>query len=308
MHKDLNLAERRTGSTSRNMFLPWEWVPTMAKDAFGDGNGLSHQFGLAMHDEGVTPSMFQAAVALGSLRKRSVGAALRGDLTVEQAALDEIVTRENNTVQLICGWAGVAYPGTDVIREALQRAQSQWGEVTGHDRFVPAGLGLPQLFAAIYGFNEWAKSAEQVAVGRMPIPLYHEQNSEWWRKDKSVQYLPTKAGVSRLNHVTAMQPYDMTGRPYNRNYDEHVADAQAMRFDGIMEAELATYHFLRNVIEFGRPLWAAGSCRCVNTYGSAYSLSVSWDAALGFSVSSWNRENHNWNIGSLSRKYLELGC
>jgi len=255
----------------------------------------------------VTAQDWQRNVIDDLFSRRRIATLMCGQPLDREISLDEIVTRENNTVQLVCGWAGLKYPGTDVVREALQKAQGQWGDVTVHDRFVPAGLGLPQLFTAIYAFNAWAQEREQAEVGRMPIPLYHKQGEEWWRTDKGVQHLPTKAGVSRLNHATAMQPYNMTGRPYNRNYDEQVEDAKKMRFDGIMETELATYHFLRNVIEFGRPLWAAGSCRCVNAYGSTGSLYVGWDADDGFIVSYWARELRDWDIGSLSRKYLELG-
>jgi len=283
------------------MFLPWEWVPTMAKDAFGAGNGLSHDFGLAMDDEKVVPSMFQTAVS-DPIRKVSVGAALRGELTVSQVAFDQIITRENNVLTLLCEWMGVKYPGVDVVERALRKAEAEWGGISIHDRVIPAGLDLAHLFAGFYAFNA-AKTEQR----EMPIKLGHPANEEWWRKDKNVQHLPTELSVIRQDLASVMQPTDLLGRPFYLNLEAQVAWAKDQGGDGITSAEETAYLFLRSVYERGLPLWAAGSCRTRNAYGSTFSLYVYWDAGDGFCVDNYDRFGI-WDVGVLPRKSLVLGC
>ena len=265
-------------------------------------HGMIHQ-GLRRFGDRVTSIHWQQNVIDDDIARMRVEAALRGEVVSEDVSFDQIVTRENNVLQIICDWADISYPGVDIVQKILHEVEAKWGAVTIHDRVVPAGLGLPQLFQALYGFNEWAKNEERWA----PIKLYHEPNKEWWRTDMSVQYLPTELGVIRQDLSAVMQPTDLIGRPFSLNFTEQVAWAKERGGDDITSAEEVVYLFLRRAFEYGLPLWGVGSCRCSNACGSVESLDIYWDAVSGFRICRRDRDDRYWGLGALPRKSLAFG-
>jgi len=264
------------------------------RDAFGQGLGIGHEFGLAMGDEHVTPTMLKFA-ASDPLRKKSVGAALRGELTFAKADFDFILTREQENITTIFNFAGIKQPETDMIVRALRSAEERFGVITTHDRVIPASLTLDILFRALYGFNAWATNQD----GYQPIKLEHNQNGEWWGTDRDVKHLPTELGVLRLDFAEAMQATDLIGRPYNLNMDDQNAWALEQGGSGLYSAEQTIYVFLRSIIERNRLLWSVGSCRCRNAYGSGRSLRVRFDAGDGFCVDYWDCDVRRWSLGAL---------
>lgn len=273
-------------------------VVKVAKDAFGPGNGLSHEFGLAMADERVIPAMFKQAVS-DQICKSSVGAALRGELVLDKIPFDQILERECMVVQIVLGWSGLKYSGDNKVEAALRRAEAEWDGLTSHDRVIPGNLDLTRLFQAVYGFNDYCKSE-----GKTGIKLGHEPNKEWWRSDKQAKSLPTYFGVLRQDLTVAMQPTDLTGSPFYLNADEHEAWARERGGDGMTSVEETLYLFLRSAYEYGRPLWGVGWVRCRNTYGSDSHLALYWDAGDGLRVGRWGPVDRGWAGGCLARKFL----
>jgi hypothetical protein len=242
---------------------------------------------------------WQQSVINDPIQRRRVAAVICGQELPGVVQLNQIVARENNVLTLLCEWMGVKYPGVEVVSYALHKAEAEWGGISIHDRVLPADLGLSQLFNGFYAFN--AAKGEQREV---PIKLGHPANGEWWRTDKGVQHLPTELSVIRQDLGAVMQPTDLLGRPFNLNLEEQMAWSKEQGGDGITSAKETVYLFLRSVYERGLPLWAAGSCRTRNTFGSANSLSVRWYAYDGFSVDYWNREHRDWDLGAFPRKSL----
>lgn len=245
---------------------------------------------------GVNNSHVQATID-DPIRRAVVGSAYRGDLVAEKVSFDDILCRENNINGIICEWAGMKFPGADVIEKALRQAEEASNGLTVHDRFIPNGFGLPQIFEAIYGFNEFCKK-ERNNPG---FKLYNEMKKEWWRSDKSVQHLPTEAQVIRLDFREIMAPTDMSGAPFNLAQPDQEKWAEP---DGLTSAEELSLLQLRSGFEYGRPLWVYGWARCRNACGSGYSLRVYFLADDGFRVDYYDRVASY--TGAVRRKSLVL--
>jgi len=166
------------------------------------------------------------------------------------------------------------------------------------NRFQPGSLTLQVLLHFFYNWNE--------TKGNPPIKLAYKQGEEWWRTDKSVESLPTKTGVLTCDFGRVMQPIDLAGRPYSLSMYEQVKLAKQTGGSGLTSAEQLTYLFIRSIVERRLPLWAAGSARCCNTYGSGNSLYVRWSADDGFYVGRWARSEQRWDLGSVSEVFTPL--
>lgn len=276
---------------------------TGSKDAFGNGLGNAHQFGLAMGERGITPAMFQQAVA-DPTRGVAVAASLRGE-SMMQILLEDLLIGEIEVIRIFCETAGIVPKGIDVndeqIEQALRQIEAKNGSVTVNDRFIPGNLTLFEMFRFVYNWN-----AKQIEDGKSPLRLYNEQSKEWWRNNKDVESIPTKRDIITCDFQTIMKPTDMSGHPFNLNIDEQIAWASEQGGDGIMSAEEVVYLFVRSLIENQLPLWGGGSIRCRNAFGSDRSLSVCWFTGAGFNVSGCGRSGRRWPLGALPRKSLVL--
>ncbi|MBU2595836.1 hypothetical protein KJ713_03340 [Patescibacteria group bacterium] len=213
-----------------------------------------------------------------------------------------ILERELQYVGRFCEMAKVACAGDSVIEQALTKAAEGW-DLSDHLRFVPAGVGLPQLYCFLHDFNQ-----KQEAAGLPILKICqegdHKPGKEWWRSRTDV-HEPTIAGVSYLDHGMVMRPTDLAGRPFNLPSDLQHAWALERRGDGLTSAEGTLYHFSRSILEEDRPLWGSGLVRCRNAYGSGYSIDVDWDAIDGLSVvDHWHRTDTYWNLGALPWRFI----
>lgn len=234
------------------------------------------------------------------LHRARVAAALRGEPILREVNFEDLLAREVTFTSKYFELIEVPYPG-DIINEALRRAESAWGGLTEHDRFVPGGIGLSRAFQCFYNFNQ-----KQEASGSPPLKLHHNPKGEWWRSTSEV-YRPTEAGVIRCDFSQVMRPTDLQGRPFCCNYDEQLAWAKQQGGDGLTSAEETLYLLARSVFERDFSLWGAGWTRCRNLYYSESSLFVSWDADDGLSIGHWDRGDWGWYIGALARKFVALG-
>jgi len=266
----------------------------LAQDAPGS---RQNQAMVCLGGEGVTSDHLQQNVITDPLSRKVIAAAMRGEQP-SPASFDDILTRESNVNTVLCAWAGVKFPGTEVIEAALRQAEKAWGGLTIHDRFFPK-MEMAEIWEAIYGFNRFSQEER----GNPGFKLYLKMNEEWWRTDKGVEQLPTEMGVIRLDFRDAMQPTNMAGAPYGLDQAAQEVWAQP---DSLTSAEETSLLQLRSGYEFGRPLWGYGWARCRNACGSDDSLGVGWDASGGLRVDGIDR-GAGFSIGALRRKYLVLG-
>ena len=262
--------------------------------SFGALGTTARAMALLEQHHGVTVGDVQRAVIDDAVRRARVAAVLRGEAVPESVELKDLLEREKSYVVLICQMAEVKYPGDNQIEAVLSKAEKEWGGLTEHDRVIPAGLtlgGLRQLFIA---FNE---------TNAPGFKLYDSFRNRWWAENKDIQLLPTQLGVIRLDLGSAMLPTNLAGHPYFLSYEEQEVWAKAQGGDGLTSVEETLCVFSRSGLEFQRPLWPAGSCRCRNSYGGAGSLFVRWFAANGLCVAHWHRADHDWALGALARKY-----
>lgn len=215
---------------------------------------------------------------------------------------DELLDREVDLTRQYCILAEVDYPSQETIKRGLKAAQKTWGSISVHDRFVPAGIGLPEAFRFFCNFDK-----QQEAAGQPTLKLYDDVRKEWWCQDKDIEHLATQAGIIRCDFHTVWLPTDIQGRPFDLGHDDQVAWAKEQGGDGLTSAEETLYLFARCLLELQRPLWGAGLVRCRNRYGSDGSLHVDWDADDGLFVGYWNRDDAHWALAALPRKFMALG-
>lgn len=259
-------------------------------------HGTIHQ-GLARFGDRVTADHWQTNVIDDPIARKTVEAALRGEIEAASIAPADWAARE---MAVSAELAKYGLPAFDAYQVEYM---SNGAGV--HDRFIPGDLTLQVLFPFFYSWND--------TEGNEPIKLGHEVNKEWWRTDRSVKPLSTKTGVLSCDFGRVMQPINLAGWPYNLKLhedDSRVMDHQKlmkqMGGSGLTTAEQLTYLFIRSVVERRLPLWAAGSARCCNIYGSDYSLSVYWHAADGFCVCFWNRTDQYCYLGAVPEVFTAL--
>lgn len=239
---------------------------------------------------GVDSSHYQATID-DPIRRAVVAAAYRGEIEGVSVTPADWAAREMAISAELVKYGLPAFDDNKV--ECMSK-----GNVGLHDRFLPGDLTLQVLFPFFYN---WNNTEDNPAV-----KLAHDPNKEWWRNDKSAESLPTMAGVLTCNYSQVMQPIDLAGRPYFLPMDEQVKLAKQMGGSGLTSAEQVTYLFIRSVVERRLPLWAAGSARCRNLYGSGYSLRVGWGAGYGFYVFRWVRSEQFWILGAVPEVFTAL--
>ena len=255
---------------------------SVAKDAFGPGLGLGHEFGLAMSDEQVTPSMFKQAVSMQG-RKQSVGAALRGELQLTTITPADWVAREMAIgAELVkCG-----LPGFD--QKLVEMTATD--DVGLYDRFVSAGFQRRQLLEA---------------CGKAGVKLYQGNARD---ADRDGDEMPTVASVFTLDYMNIFRPTNPEHHPFMLDYDQQWSWATERGGEGFSTAEEFLYvGVLRPRIELGCLPYMGGSVRCQNACGSDRSLYVFFRAGSGLSVYFWARSDEDWDLWALPRKFRELG-
>lgn len=232
---------------------------------------------------GIGQDLVQATIN-DPIQRSVVAAAYRGEVEATNITPTDWVARE------LAVSTELAKYGLPALNEYHVEYASK-GTIGIHCRLVPVSWTLETMFPFFNSWNEVESNPK--------VKLYHGRDSEWWRTNKSVQHLPTKAGVLNYSFSQVMQPTDLAGRPFFLNAEEQTAWAKEQGGSGPMSAEQVVYLYIRSVVERKLPLWAAGSVRCCNSYGSDNSLSVDWYADYGFCVYSCSRSGRDWNLGAV---------
>lgn len=238
---------------------------------------------------GVDSSHYQATID-DPIRRAVVAAAYRGEIEATSIVPADWAAREMAVNAELMKYGLPSFDEAQV--EYMSNGAGQ------HDRYLPGNLTLQVLFPFFYNWNNTEDNPT--------VKLAHDPDKEWWRNDKSAESLPTMAGVLTCNYSQVMQPVDLAGRPYFLPMDEQVKLAKQMGGSGLTSAEQVTYLFIRSVVERRLPLWAAGSARCRNAYGSDSSLRVYWCADDGFYVSLWRRSEQSWLLGAVPEVFKAL--
>ena len=256
-------------------------------NVFGNGIGLADQLGITLAKQGVTPQMVHLANA-NPARGASIGAAFRGDISLAQITLEELIAREIAFTKTFCEIADFAYPGDGHIAIIMEKKQSAAESVSVYDRFMVAGFKRRQLLDASRNFG---------------IKLYQNDPKA---ADNDGEEIITEQGVFQLDYMSMMVPTDADHRPFMLDYDQHWAWATEQGGNGFSSAEQALYAILRAKLELGRIPFMGGSLRCRNTGSSGGSLNVSFNAGDGLSVYYWIRSDPGWDLGALPWKYWGL--
>jgi len=271
--------------------------PAASTRCFGPGLGRAHEFEIALGE--VASSFIDRIIRRDPVAIRQMKALAKGEPFAYD--FDTLLEREKHWLGAICTDAGVAYPGDDLVKAALEKMSEVKGMVTEHDRVVIGKLGLPQIFQAFYALNDRLRTS-----GEEPVWLYTDPGKEFWRTDKAVEHLPTEFGVLRQDFGRVAE-VDRRHQPRNLTYDQHHSWTLERGGDGMTSAEETSYLELRCQLEFNRPLFSGISIRCRNAYGSDYSLYVYSSAVLGFYVDRMARHDAHWYCGALAREFVGLG-
>lgn len=254
---------------------------------------------LLARQHGVRPEHIQSTID-NPVHRAAVAAAYRGDLVLPSVELDWLVERELGINSVMCEGAGIACPKEDMIVELLGQVPDTWGQLTEHDRVIPAGLGLPELWRAINALNERRRTD-----GLEPIKLYGEPGKEFWRTDTNVEHLPTGLLVVHLDFSCPFR-IGLDHRPFNLPYALQDAWSREPQQggDGITSAEENTYLYYRSVYEDGNLLWSGSSRRCRNGHGSLHSLCVGSRGNDGLCVADCPRGGSYWSVAAFPRKCI----
>ncbi len=259
---------------------------TGSKSAFGPGMGIGHEFGLKMFSEGVSPSMFKLAVS-DPIRRASVGAALRGEISLATISPEDWIVRERVVGESLAELGLPMFDQGDVVKAAEKG-------VGIYDRFVPS---LPK---------ETARKQLLKACERAGVKLYTGNSKDG---DYDGERIATVAGVFALDYASIFKPTNAEQHPYVLPYDQQMGWATEQGGDGFSTAEEAIYMaILRPKVEIGFLPYIGGYIRCQNTCDSGDSLGVYWSAGNGLRVSRWYRSGAGWLLWALPRKFRALGA
>lgn len=204
------------------------------------------------------------------------------------------IARELKIVNALVG-LGLLEFDRDLVTKAANEK-----EVTVHDRFLPGGLTLANLFSLLYAWNEVTEKKDRVK-------LFHNQGDEWWRTDNDVQSLPTQAGVLTIcDFSRIVQIIRSNEHPFRLRMNRQVTWAEKQGGSGIMSAEQVVFLFIRLMLERQDLLQATSAVRCCNTLGSGSSLIVRWFDTEGFGVCSWDRSGWGWDLGAMPEVFRAL--
>lgn len=175
------------------------------------------------------------------------------------------------------------------VKRVIEKKQKATGVLSTWDYFQPEGLAIStglSLFSAL-GFK-----------------FYMEEGSEWWRKEKEIEFLPTKVGIMTCDFRRVGTFFDIQLRPFNLNYEEQIAWAKEQGGDTIYSVEEAFYRNFRGYQLLGYPIGFNGRERCRNKDDSGFSQVLCWNAGRGLGVNVESVNDRNWLDGAFPRKFL----
>lgn len=244
------------------------------KDAFGQGLGLAHEFGLALGDERITPSLLKLVVSDPS-RRATVATAIRGELKMPSISPEHWIERELAVVRRLIEFGLPEFDLALVEKAAVKPAGI-------HSRFVPGGMQRYQLLEA---------------CAQAGLKLY---NNDAKAADCDGEEITTVPCVSLVDYGTLMKPTNKNHHPFMLDYDQQWAWAREQGGRGFCSAEQTIYlAVLRPWIECDGIPYMGGSIRCRNARGSDDSLCVSFNADYGLYVSYYGRSGQYWNLWAL---------
>lgn len=265
-------------------------LTAMGHDRVSQGLGCLEKAGMTSGD-------WQQGAIDNCDRRMAMVAASRGILALPSAPLEQLVEREVGNIKTICDWADVIPPTEDEVAGLLGKVQkSRKGTLTPHDRIVPAGLDLPGIYEALYGFNHL-----QIERHLIPLKIYEERN-KWWRED-NVYGEPTRFSVFRTDFS---HPFTigMNREPFGLTHYQQIAWARDQGGDNITSVAETLYLFLRCAMENQELLWFGSTMRCRDCYGIYSSLDISLSDGNGIRVYYCDLGTTSWKLGALPRKSI----
>lgn len=175
-----------------------------------------------------------------------------------------------------------------VVAEAIAVKQRVTSELTIWDYFQPQGLEIPHGLALLASLG---------------IPLDHAFGKENWRHWQDVEFLPTAVGVMTCEFNRIGTYWDSQLRPFNLDYDGHIAWAKEAGGDTICSAEEVLARNFRGQLTMGYPVGINDSERCRNACSSALTLIVDMNSVC---VGYGDRGGRGWTYGAFPRKFVAL--
>ncbi len=251
--------------------------------SFAGLGSVARGVALLEEHEGVDLNDWQQRVINDPIMRRTVGAALRGEIAEASIGAQDWINREFGMCE------ERAKCGLPVVEK--RQVENAWRDGFGqHHHFLPGDLGRVQILEACQ---------------KAGIKIY---NSSVAAADCNGDVLPTKAGVLEVNYGAVMVPTDREHRPFMLDYDQQCEWSNQQGGKGFTTAEESLMYILDMWIAIGRITYMGGSIRCKNASGSGYSLFVRWDADRGLRVYGFERDAQRWYLGAVPRKYTAIGA
>ncbi|MFH0912055.1 MAG: hypothetical protein V1807_00080 [Patescibacteria group bacterium] len=214
--------------------------------------------------------------------RRQVWLAMTGKLIVNEMSKDEWIERETNAmIQL--GLMDAVVEENDALRIKQMATKGQFGI---NHYFIPSGLTRSRLLEL---------------AAKVGIKLNSSPNCDG-------DEIPTEAGMLECDLSTIMQSTDSAHRPFNLDYNGHLAWAKEQGGSDLTSAEEMLYLLIRHSMAFGRILFMGGWIRCRNRRGSGFRLLVSFDAGDGLRISYGFVGYSSWGWGAVPWKFTPLGA
>jgi len=217
-----------------------------------------------------------------TIRRQRVADALVGkfDAVVEMSKA-EWIERETNAMIHLGLMSKEAATDIDVARIKQMADAGQFGI---NRYFVPVGLKRYRLL----------ELAAKVGIKIKSSPNYDGDE------------IPTEAGVLECDLSQIMQSTDSAHRPFNLDYNSHLAWAKEQGGSDLTSAEEMLYLLIRHFMAFGRILFVGGWIRCRNRHGSSGRLRVYFFAGCGLVVFYCCDDVSGWGWGAVPRKFIPL--
>jgi len=214
--------------------------------------------------------------------RRQVWLAMIGKLVISEITKDEWVERETNAMRQL----GELDENAVVNDELRIKQMVNAGHFGINHYFVPAGLTRSRLLEL---------------AAKVGVKVNSSPNCDG-------DEIPTEAGVLECDLGAIMQSTDSSHRPFNLDYNSHLAWAKEQGGSDLTSAEEMLYLLIRHFMAFGRILFMGGWIRCRNRHGSSYRLSVRFYADDGLNVYCGDDDYSRWRWGAVPWKFTPLGA